>query len=484
MNKCINIFFLIIFTFSCEKYDQYKEQLEDPQSTNNSSALLSNISISNSLIIGSFNPKVFEYDFVSPSFINSINIQVEAQSTEALVFINEDETKNIDNFEIEDGLNIIEILVINKNNKETYKVSIQKNEDITLSQYIKESPNPIEQNNFGLDISVWDNKLFLASRYENKIYIYKKSDLSLELIQVVESPITDINYDFGTAISSYNNKFVTSATRNTGGQFANGYLYIYEENSQGIYEISNQISIAGTFINFAGSEFDNDGLKMTDNIVVVSEPSLYGSSKAYIIEKNINGVWSIVKTISSTENRLGASIGISEDEKTIVLSQPTIMMDGKILIYQKIDQDWIKTDEFTPDDGGKNMGSSVTINNNTIATSIICGANYTNIYSKIDGAWIKTHKINEGGDSLYLKDNLLLIGRSYLNNVQLYNFDGTSWYKTNEISAPNPDSCDKFGINALYFDNTIYISSPQEDSDGLDQENNNLTNSGAIFIYQ
>ncbi|MCG8465373.1 MAG: FG-GAP repeat protein [Xanthomonadales bacterium] len=59
-----------------------------------------------------------------------------------------------------------------------------------------------------------------------------------------------------------------------------------------------------------------------------------------------------------------------------------------------------------------------------------------------------------------------------------------SWVLIAYIKAPNPSADDQFGNDVAISGNFIVIGSPQEDSDGVNNNANNRSNSGAAYVYQ
>jgi drug/metabolite transporter superfamily protein YnfA len=177
---------------------------------------------------------------------------------------------------------------------------------------------------------------------------------------------------------------------------------------------------------------------------------------------------------SNTDNtdKFGFSVAISGD--TIVIGASEEYSDGSsednndasfagaAYVFVRSGNTWVQQaylKAFNADQGDR-FGNSVAISGDTI----IVGAHQED--SDATGV--------DGADNDYAEK----AGAAYI-----FVRSGTSWTQQAYLKASNSDSNDRFGSSVAISGETVIIGAPLEDSNGSGQENDDLTNSGAAYIF-
>jgi len=249
---------------------------------------------------------------------------------------------------------------------------------------------------------------------------------------------------------------VNAVTTPNGDPPVNGTIVFDASNNRLCLRLSGRWSCFGDDGN-GGSAFAN----------VYPSPTLFTTQEAYLKASNIG-----------SGDLFGYSLSISDDGNTLAIgaigersnsptdqSNNSAASSGAVYVFTRSGTSWtqeayLKASNIDPSD---NFGHAVSLSSdgNTLAVSALG---------------------EDSSSSTNQSDNFA----SFSGAVYVFTRSGTTWGQEAYLKASNIDASDRFGRSLALSDdgNTLAVGAEQEDSNSAtDQSNNDLSNSGAVYVF-
>ena len=210
--------------------------------------------------------------------------------------------------------------------KENWKGAVyvfEKSGNEWMEVQIITAPEPIEFTNFGIGVSLFDNRMIIGASGENNgsgaAYLYEKNENGTWIFtQKITASTPQATSYFGSSVSIYDNQLVVGAYAegNPGTDFAS--VYIFSQNENGTWVETQKINGNPS----AEDSYFGWMTQITDQNLWVSAPHVWGeeAGKIHHYQKQSNGIWEEVQIIQPTENMVGDAFGWSFDFHDSVLA--------------------------------------------------------------------------------------------------------------------------------------------------------------------
>ncbi len=274
-----------------------------------------------------------------------------------------------------------------------------------------------------------------------------------------------------------------------------------------------EFEVPGIYFNaYFGSDVDLEGDLAVVGAYNDSTGGMMSTGAAYIFKRDSGGVWDLVTKLTAFDSGFmdyyGFSVDISGDRVAIGSYQDDNERGinvGAVYVYREDDSGvWSLEEKIVPFDGelSDNFGYSVKLKGNHLASTSRKddidgnsnqGSVYFYQYSDMNG-WEMIQYVTpvdgDGGDSfghdMDINDQFFLVsspladtdGQVNTGKVYLYENDGsTPWVPIVTILPIDVLPQDQFGASVSISDNYMVMGSPNDD-------NNDLQNSGSVYIYR
>jgi hypothetical protein len=310
-------------------------------------------------------------------------------------------------------------------------------------------------------------------------------------------------------------------------------------------KLTGNILTTGRFVN---QRFGHS-ISVVDNIMLVGVPgdttdsennnNVSGAGAAYLLERDINGIWSVVQKITSDTglssrnpyDGLGSSIHC--DGTTLVVGATGHVYDsnqrnfktnaGAVYIWNWDGYNWIFKQKITPVenqrnaadrfglrvavDGTKMVVSSTAHQTNSAGTNALINAGAVWIFEYENNTWVQKQKITPTGTNAritndYFGDIIKLQGDKLVVGVKEQDYDANGanllagsgtvfvyernisgvWEQTARICAPTRNAGDNFGCSIDVLDDVLIIGGLNHSTDMDDK--NTLSQAGAAWLYK
>ena len=314
---------------------------------------------------------------------------------------------------------------------------------------------------------------------------------------------------FGRSVSIYENTLVVGAY---GDDNRRGSAYIFEKDSNGDWSQIQKITNSRTSNNRVSDDYFGGSVSIYEDIIVVGAHGAPNynypfSGSAYIFEKNSNGVWSLIRTMTGNRKDSYSSFGrsVSIYKNTLVVGE--IKDDGRktdsgsAYIFEKNYKGVWNQRRIAASDGesGDRFGSSVSIYENTLVVGAYLdddkGSNSGSAYifeKNSNGVFEQSQKITASnginddkfGHSVSIYEDTLVVGAfgdddKGSNSGSAYIFEKDSngvFEQSQKITASNGINDDKFGHSVSIYEDTLVVGAFGDDDKG--------SNSGSAYIFE
>lgn len=242
-----------------------------------------------------------------------------------------------------------------------------------------------------------------------------------------------------------------------------------------------------------------------DNTVIIGQPGTYDGSQevVYVYDTN-NGQWSLTQVLSVDGNvsgiggrsdDFGWSLALSGD--IIVVGAPGITFSsngqGAAYVYMRNNNSWTQTAKLIPSDAAPGDGFGLSVA--TDGTKIVIGArNAAYLYTRNGNAWTQTAKLNANdqpdrfGTSVAINNQTIAVGATGIDAliyegssgaqgaVYLFNANGSSWMQTAKLTATDGAEEDGFGCSLAMQSDRLVIGAAGANVNGKAYQ-------GAAYVY-
>jgi hypothetical protein len=261
--------------------------------------------------------------------------------------------------------------------------------------------------------------------------------------------------------------------RYSGGNWSNGIRL--KANNVGVNDyFGHSLSISGDgniiIVGAYGEDSDGTG---SDNDNAVNSGAAY-------VYRYVGGSWGAGIRLKANNvgsgDLFGYTVSISGDGNTVVVGarnegsdgtgndNDNALMSGAAYVYRYVGGNWDTGIRLKANNVGSSdrFGYSVSISDD--GNTVVVGA----IYEGSDGT---------GSDN----DNAASSGAAYV-----FRYTGAAWDLGTRLKANNVGIGDIFGQSVSISDdgNTLVVGASREDSDGTGSDNDNVGNSGAVYVYR
>ncbi len=320
---------------------------------------------------------------------------------------------------------------------------------------------PIENEKFGRALDIEDETLFIAN--ENQVFVYGR-DIDQNWINTqIISPPGNSNYNFGNSIKVLDNVLVVGSSThlNTNNMTATGAVFVFEKNTNGIWEFTADIFASDSNIN------DSFGFSvgLLENEIFVGAPNNdelgLNAGATYIYRKNSNNIWiehakiTFIQSDNPDQKHFGFSISTIQNHLVVgargTSSSSSVILGNVVTYLKSVNDIW----------SFEQLIEANPINNNN----------------------------NSGffGNSVHLFEDKLLIGEPRrrpfapqpstprTGAVHIYKLE-SDWVLQTIFSHDDFTNFDEFGSSVSAFENQLFIGSPAK-KDGFREE------PGAAYIF-
>lgn len=380
-------------------------------------------------------------------------------------------------------------------------------DDTWLQTAYLKAENLGSHDHFGFSVDISNNQIIVGAPFEDSAinnpldnsaynsgaaYIFSLIDNNWVQDSLLKSYNSDPNDNFGYSVSISDRLAVVGAPREDGdGKTSSnnsnqdsGAVYIFERNENNVpeptiisetapkktivptsdlglswtnlnYDDASWIQVTGPQgeataggIGFAWSNLDRDD---------VFDPFIAQDLEEQMYRKNPTAYIRIPFVIKEKETYQNLELNVRTDDGFIAY------INGKLVQSFK-----------APEEPNWESGATST-NQDSIATQLI------------------SYDLNEHVDKLLDGENVLAIhamnyginGSDFLFSCELKtDISNSRWLRTAYLKSSFPDPNDMFGRSIAIDGSTVIVGAPLEDGDGTNENNNSVTDSGAVYVYE
>lgn len=345
---------------------------------------------------------------------------------------------------------------------------------------------------FGASVSIFGNKLLIGEARQSfdtfTDYVYVFEQINNKWIQQAKLVASDanLNESFGLNVSLYGDKALIGSE---------GKAYVFELLNKNWQETQILVPNAGSINNVP------QDVSLYENRAVVgayldSDNGTF-SGAAYVFEL-VNDNWSQTAKIKPNDGSVmdlfGQSISLYENRLLIGSRRDEgIIKKVSAYIFDFIDGKWVQSAKLLQDESisPSDFFISVSLVGNRALISAndngSLGAAY--VFDFKEGIWSQSinlnqfQNVNNYGRFSTLSQNRAFIGawqdinaNTEDNAVFIFDFSNENWNNSAIIDSGESSSFDLFGSSVKLLGDTVFISSPGDDENGL--------NNGSIYVYQ
>jgi hypothetical protein len=357
---------------------------------------------------------------------------------------------------------------------------------------------PIGAADFGFSIAIDGDTAIVGAYRENgaannvgAAYIYIKNGSTWELQQRLQPSIIQQDVQFGYSVAISGNtvivgaRFENNPVTGQGSNTRSGAAYIYVRSGTTWTQQRRLVASTLTAVGYFGHSVAIDG----DTVVIGqpgSGPSSVDAGRCFIFFRS-GTTWTqqanLIPTGSRAEDFVGSSVAISGNTVVIGASlydHTGLTNSGAAYVYIRSGSSWSQQGaRFLGNDPGNNMffGSSVAINNDVVVIGAPSSTFYNNIGSvyvfiRSGSTWSQQAKLqasdstltNLFGQSVSLKDNVLIVGSPRTSTTQTYDGavyafvrSGNNWFEEKKITVSDPALNINFGTSLSIGNNSMLI---------------------------
>lgn len=256
-----------------------------------------------------------------------------------------------------------------------------------------------------------DEDIVVTSKYNtfgqgsNRVLVYKRTILGLELIAELTPPEEELTTQFGKKVSVHNDVILVSASTqfNFSNIFAanvSGKVYVYEKPVDGWRDMAPTAILTPS--NPSERDAFGESISQTDNCIVIAATGQGDYGEVYVYSKESGESWvsstesQRITTVehSGTYQRFGSSVLVSENELFIAGF-------NKIFVYDKNDNDEFEgpTVSLAKSYRSNSVGQGLVYDNNILVASVRdhyfdrtssgqIGASAAYVYEKPSSGWV------------------------------------------------------------------------------------------------
>ncbi len=263
-------------------------------------------------------------------------------------------------------------------------------------QYI-EAPEDIDViDKFGYKVSLSNSGLAVTLISEiNKIYIFERDNNDIyNQVQLIQGSDTELNDNFGWAISLKENTLIVGAQNESGATSSErrvGAVYVFTKQPDGNW---NEVQKITAMDRIEFSEFGNSlSINDQEDKLIIGSPmatidtNILNQGVVYVFNKNASDLWTEEQIITASDadmfKRFGSSVaiednmfivGAAEEDHEIVPGQNVFGTGAVYMFSLEQNNSWIEVEKLTPSDYNDNaqLGYSLDLSGDTFIT----GARY------------------------------------------------------------------------------------------------------------
>ncbi len=435
-------------------------------------ATLSGLQVAEGTLTQTFDPATTRYDANVGYLTATTTITAKPATADTTVSIDGKRVGAPDystRVSLKEGANTVEITVTTADGKSTtrYTLVIQRaNADTFVQRNILRADTPQFHARFGFSIAIAGNVAAISApktkaagkRGSGSVYLFRYIDGSwVQTQRLDEPPSPQTGNRFGYSVAMDGGTLAIGAFGYDGIQSNSGRVYLYEADDDGNWTLKTAFQSPTPRPN---EHFGyNIALSGSHMAVATLHDQSNNNGKVFLYQRQ-KDEWKAVQTIDipGSSDRFGQTIvmdgdllaigsfGDDNECLRILANDP-----GKVTLYRHDGTNWKKEDELQADngDGSDRFGFSMALSGDTLVIGAICEDALSN------------PKKNDG----------IQVGAAYV-----FTADNGKWRQRAYLKEPKPRSHNLFGYRVTLDGNLLAISSPLNDTGGVD--------AGSVYLYQ